>query len=63
MKENGRYPYTGNSRHIDLRYFFSKDQVDKKEISIKHCPTINKCLSISLQNRYKVIGFGSFGPF
>ena len=39
MKENGRNSCTGNSRHIDIRYFFSKDRVDKKEISIKYCPT------------------------
>ena len=39
MKENGRNSCTGNSRHIDIRYFFSKDRVDKKEISIKCCPT------------------------
>ena len=39
MEENGRNSCTGNSRHIDIRYFFSKDRVDKKEISIKYCPT------------------------
>ena len=39
MEENGRNACTGSSKHIDIRYFFSKDQVDKKEISIKYCPT------------------------
>ena len=39
MEENGRNSCTGNSRHIDIRYFFSKDRVDKKEISVKYCPT------------------------
>ena len=39
MEENGRNSCTGNSRHIDIRYFLSKDRVDKKEINIKYCPT------------------------
>ena len=39
MEENGTNSCTGNSRHIDIRYFFSKDRVDKKESSIKYYPT------------------------
>ena len=39
MEENGRNSCAGNSRYIDIRYFFSKDRVDKKEISIKYYPT------------------------
>ena len=39
MEINGRNSCTGNSRHIDIRYFFVKDRVDKKEVSIKYCPT------------------------
>ena len=39
IEENGRNSCTGNSRYIDIRYFFSKDRVYKKEISIKYCPT------------------------
>ena len=29
MKINGRNSCIGNSRHIDIRYFFTKDRVDK----------------------------------
>ena len=29
----------GNSRHVDIRYFFVKDRVDKGEIGIEYCPT------------------------
>ena len=36
MEENGRNSCTGNSRYIDIRHFFLKDRVDKKEISIKY---------------------------
>ena len=39
MERNGRNSCTGNSRHIDIKYFWVKDRVDKKEVEIKYCPT------------------------
>ena len=39
MERNGRNSCTGNSRHVDIRYFFVKDRVDKGEISVEYCPT------------------------
>ena len=39
MEKNGRNSCTGNSRHVNIRYFFVKDRVDKDEIQIVHCPT------------------------
>ena len=39
MERNGRGSSTHNSRHIDIRYFFTKDRVNKKEIDIQYCPT------------------------
>ena len=39
MATNGRTSCTGNSRHIDVRYFFVVDRVKKKEIQVKYCPT------------------------
>ena len=39
MERNGRNSCTGNSRHINVRYFFVKDRVDKGEIVVEHCPT------------------------
>ena len=39
MDVNGRNSYTGNSRHVKVRYFFTKDLVDKKEIRIEYCPS------------------------
>ena len=39
MAKNGRNSCTGNSRHIDIRYFFVKDRVDKGELEIQYCPT------------------------
>ena len=39
MEINGRNSCTGNSRHIDIKYFWVKDRVDKKEVEIQYCPT------------------------
>ena len=39
MEMNGRNSCTGNSRHIDIKYFFVKDRVDKKEVRIEYIPT------------------------
>ena len=39
MEKNGKESCTGNSRHIDIRYFFVKDRVKKKEVEIVYCPT------------------------
>ena len=63
MARNGRNSCTGNSRHIDIRYFFTKDRYDKGEFDIDHCPTymmladyFTKPLQGSLFKRYwKVI--------
>ena len=39
MEQNGRNSCTGNSRHINVRYFFVKDRIDKGEIRVQYCPT------------------------
>jgi hypothetical protein len=38
-EKNGRNSCTGNSRHIHIRFFFIKDQVDAKKLQIVYCPT------------------------
>jgi hypothetical protein len=38
METNGRNSCTGNSQHIDIKYFWVKDRVDRKEIQVKYCP-------------------------
>eukprot|EP00957_Ditylum_brightwellii_P074993 5699289-Ditylum_brightwellii.AAC.1 len=32
MEQNGQNSCSGNSHHINVRYFFVKDQIDKKEL-------------------------------
>ena len=39
MEKNGRNSCTGNSRHINVRYFFVKDRIDKGEVRVQYCPT------------------------
>ena len=39
MEINGRRSCTGNSRHINIRYFYVKDLVDKNMVQIQYCPT------------------------
>ena len=39
LEKNGRMSSSQRTRHINIRYFFLKDRVDKNEISIVHCPT------------------------
>ena len=40
MHINGRNSCTGNSRHINVRYFFVKDRIDKGELKVEYCPTL-----------------------
>ena len=39
METNGRRSCTGNSRHVNIKHYFVKDRVDKKELKIMYCPT------------------------
>jgi hypothetical protein len=39
MLKNGRDSCTSNSRHIDVKHFWVKDRLDKKELELRWCPT------------------------
>mmetsp|Transcript_26947 Transcript_26947/g.39877 ORF Transcript_26947/g.39877 Transcript_26947/m.39877 type:complete len:422 (-) Transcript_26947:45-1310(-) len=39
MECNGQNSCTGNSRHVNIRYFFVQDRIDKGEIEVEYCPT------------------------
>jgi hypothetical protein len=39
LEQNGQNLCTGNSRHIDIKYFWVKDRVDGKQARIQYCPT------------------------
>ena len=38
LEINGRFSSTKRTKHIDAKFFFVKDQVDKGDISIENCP-------------------------
>ena len=40
MHIKGRNLCTGNSHHTNIRYFFVKDRVDKRELQVEYCPTL-----------------------
>jgi hypothetical protein len=39
MEKNGRTSAGPRSRHINIRYFFIQDRINKKEIVLLHCPS------------------------
>ena len=49
MEKNGRNSCTGNSRHINVRYFFVKDRINKGEVKVEYLLT-DLMLADFLQN-------------
>ena len=49
MQKNGRNSCTGNSRHINIRYFFVKDRVDKGEVRVEYCSTLQMLGDFSIK--------------
>ena len=39
MLKNGRNSYTGNSRYIDIKYFFVKYRIDKGYLIVENFPS------------------------
>ena len=39
LEQNGRKYCGQKSRHIDIRYFFTKDRIETDNITIRYCPT------------------------
>ena len=39
LHTNGRLSSGQNTRHINIRYFFMKDRIEKDEVSVIYCPT------------------------
>ena len=39
MLKNGKASCGSKSRHIHIRYFFTKDVIDRDDMELKHCPT------------------------
>ena len=39
LEKNGKASSSKRTRHINIRYFFIKDQIDKGIIQVEYCPT------------------------
>ena len=39
LEENGKMSSSQRTRHINIRYFFIKDKIEREEISVVYCPT------------------------
>ena len=39
LEKNGRSSSSKQTRHMNIRFFFVKDQVASREIRIEYCPT------------------------
>ena len=39
MIKNGKQSFSGNSSHIHIRYLFTKDAIERKKMTVKHCRT------------------------
>ena len=39
LEQNGRASSSGRTRHINIKYFFTKDITEREKINIRYCPT------------------------
>ena len=39
LEKNGRASSSKRTKHINVRYFYVKDRIAKKELRVEHCPT------------------------
>ena len=39
LEKNGQNSSTKRTKHINVCYFFITDQLSKKEVELKYCPT------------------------
>ena len=39
LEKNGRVSAGGRTKHLDVKYFYITDLVEKEEVKIEYCPT------------------------
>jgi hypothetical protein len=39
LEENGKASSSKRTRHFNMKYFYVTDLIERKELSIKYCPT------------------------
>ena len=53
LKKNGRRSSSQRTKHINVRYFFVTDRIQKNKVRIEYCPT-DAMVSDYSQNYFKV---------
>jgi hypothetical protein len=51
LEQNGRAFSAKRTKHINVRYYFVKDKIDKGEVRIEHCPTEEMWADINTKPR------------
>jgi hypothetical protein len=59
LEQNGRMSSSWRIHHLDIRYFFVTDQVNKKCLRVEYCPT-NDMKLISSQSLCRAANFEHF---
>ena len=39
LENNGKMSSSKRTKHVNIRYYFIKDRINKKELSVEYCPT------------------------
>ena len=53
LEKNGRRSSSKKTRHIEIRYYFITDNIDRGTVRVAYCPTDNM-ISDFLPNHYRV---------
>ena len=66
LLKNGRRSAGKQSRHIDIRYWWAKDRIEREGITVQYCPTLNmladflsKPLQGTLFRKFRAVLLGS----
>jgi hypothetical protein len=54
LETNGQVSSSKRTKHIKVKYYFTKDKVGQGEITVKHCPTDQMWTDTLIQNQNKV---------
>lgn len=60
MEKNGQKSCGEKSRHINIRYFFIKDIIDRENITVEYCPTEEMVADFYTTSHCKVSNFKNF---
>jgi len=53
LAENGRSSSSKSTCHINIRYFFVTDKIEKGEVKVEFSAPLQTCLATSSRNHYR----------